>query len=144
MLALLRISNGGLSVYLNKAGDALTEKQTLLDKRRKETEKLAQDTERMLRLYSLSDQRDHIDEELVRLQSEIDVGYYPGAEKPPADCVLKARRILGISQYGFGRRVEDIAADVRKWEHGVSEPSTAHQERIKDLIMSPLVVSTAL
>jgi site-specific DNA recombinase len=77
-----------VQAYLNKAGDALTEKQTLLDKRRKEAEKLAQDTERMLRLYldgnigaedfkkfnqPLSDQRGQLDEELVRLQSEIDV-----------------------------------------------------------------------
>jgi len=72
------------------------------------------------------------------------LGYYPGAEKTPADCVLKARRILGMSQYGMGRKVEAIAADVRKWEHGVSEPSSAHQERINALIMSPLVVSKAL
>ena len=77
-----------VQAYLSKAGDALTEKQTLLDKRRKEAEKLAQDTERMLRLYldgnigaedfkkfnqPLSDQRGQMDEELVRLQSEIDV-----------------------------------------------------------------------
>jgi site-specific DNA recombinase len=77
-----------VQAYLSKAGDALTEKQTLLDKRRKETEKLGQDTERMLRLYldgnigaedfkkfnqPLSDQRGQLDEELVRLQSEIDV-----------------------------------------------------------------------
>ncbi len=77
-----------VQAYLSKAGDALTEKQTLLDKRRKETDKLAQDTERMLRLYldgnigaedfkkfnqPLSDQRGQMDEELVRLQSEIDV-----------------------------------------------------------------------
>lgn len=77
-----------VQAYLSKAGDALTEKQTLLDKRRKEAEKLAQDTERMLRLYldgnigaedfkkfnqPLSDQRGQLDEELIRLQSEIDV-----------------------------------------------------------------------
>lgn len=77
-----------VQAYLSKAGDALTEKQTLLDKRRKEAEKLTQDTERMLRLYldgnigaedfkkfnqPLSDQRGQLDEELVRLQSEIDV-----------------------------------------------------------------------
>jgi site-specific DNA recombinase len=77
-----------VQAYLSKAGDALSEKLTLLDKRRKETEKLGQDTERMLRLYldgnigaedfkkfnqPLSDQRGQMDEELVRLQSEIDV-----------------------------------------------------------------------
>jgi site-specific DNA recombinase len=77
-----------VQAYLSKAGDTLTEKQTLLDKRRKETDKLGQDTERMLRLYldgnigaedfkkfnqPLSDQRGQMDEELVRLQSEIDV-----------------------------------------------------------------------
>ena len=82
------VKRENVQAYLNKAGDALTEKNTLLDKRRKEAEKLAQDTERMLRLYldgnigaedfkkfnqPLSEQRGQMDEELVRLQSEIDV-----------------------------------------------------------------------
>jgi site-specific DNA recombinase len=77
-----------VQAYLKKAGSALTEKQTLLDKRQKEAEKLTLDTERMLRLYldgnigaedfkkfnqPLSVQRGQLDEELVRLQSEIDV-----------------------------------------------------------------------
>jgi site-specific DNA recombinase len=77
-----------VQAFLKKAGSALTEKQTLLDKRQKEAEKLTLDTERILRLYldgnigaedfkkfnqPLSDQRSQLDEELVRLQAEIDV-----------------------------------------------------------------------
>lgn len=77
-----------VQAYLKKAGSALTEKQTLLDKRQKEAEKLTLDTERMLRLYldgnigpedfkkfnqPLSVQRGQLDEELARLQAEIDV-----------------------------------------------------------------------
>ncbi|MFO1486419.1 MAG: recombinase family protein [Verrucomicrobiaceae bacterium] len=77
-----------VQAYLKKAGTTLTEKQTLLNKRQKEAEKLNQDTERMLRLYldnnigaedfkkfnqPLSDQRDQLGEELIRIQAEIDV-----------------------------------------------------------------------
>jgi site-specific DNA recombinase len=77
-----------VQAYLKKAGNALSEKQSLLTQRQKEAEKLTQDTERMLRLYldgnigaedfkkfnqPLSDQRSQLDEELARLQSEVDV-----------------------------------------------------------------------
>lgn len=77
-----------IQAYLKKAGTALSEKQSLHEQRRKESEKLTQDTERMLRLYldgnigaedfkkfnqPLSDQRSQLDEELARLQAEIDV-----------------------------------------------------------------------
>ncbi len=74
--------------YLRKADGALAEKQNLLQQRKQESEKLTLDTERMLRLYldgnigaedfkkfndPISSQRGQLDEELVRLQSEIDV-----------------------------------------------------------------------
>jgi site-specific DNA recombinase len=77
-----------VQAYLKKAGNALSEKQTLLTQRQKEAEKFTIDTERMLRLYldgnigaedfkkfnqPLSDQRSQLDDELVRLQAEIDV-----------------------------------------------------------------------
>ena len=72
------------------------------------------------------------------------LGYYPGAENTPADWVLKARRILGLSQYAIGRMVKAIAKDVREWEHGESEPPASKQERIKAIAMSPLVVANAV
>jgi site-specific DNA recombinase len=74
--------------YLNRAGNALNEKQALHIQRQKEAEKLKLDTERMLRLYldgnigaedfkkfnePLSDQRSQLDEEIVRLLAEVDV-----------------------------------------------------------------------
>lgn len=72
------------------------------------------------------------------------LGYYPGADNTPADWVLKARRILGLSQYSLGREVQAIAKDVREWEHGESEPPVPMLEKIKILAMSSLVVSKAL
>lgn len=72
------------------------------------------------------------------------IGYYPGREIALADWVLKARRMLGLSQYAFGRKVKAIAKDVREWEHGESEPPAPKQEQIKAIAMSPLVVSTAV
>ena len=77
-----------VQAYLKKAGAALTEKLALHAQRQKEAEKLTQDTEHMLRLYldgnisgedfkkfnqPLSDQRAQLDEELLRLQGELDV-----------------------------------------------------------------------
>lgn len=74
--------------YLGKASTALNEKQALLNQREKESEKLKKDTERMLRLYldgdisaedfknfnqPLTDQRSQFEEELARLQAEIDI-----------------------------------------------------------------------
>lgn len=74
--------------YLKNAGNTLAEKQLLLDQRQGAAEKLKLDTERMLRLYldgdidandfkkfndPLSDQRQQTDEELGRLQAEVDV-----------------------------------------------------------------------
>lgn len=74
--------------YLSKASAALVERDTLLAQRQKESTKLKADVERMLRLYldgsvsseefkqfnqPLAQQRQEIEEELVRLQAEIDV-----------------------------------------------------------------------
>ncbi len=47
---------------------------------------------------------------------------YPGASETSADLVLKGRRLLGLSQYGFSRKIHTDADNVRKWEHGVTEP----------------------
>jgi DNA-binding transcriptional regulator YiaG len=66
------------------------------------------------------------------------LGYYPFPSPTPADWVLMARRLLGLSQFGFGRRVKAIAKDVREWEHGVSEPPPAMLAKIQQ-IATPLV-----
>ena len=66
------------------------------------------------------------------------LGEYPGTTQTPADWVLKARRLLGLSQYAFGRKVQAIAKNVREWEHGVSEPSPAMLAKIQQ-IATPLV-----
>lgn len=58
------------------------------------------------------------------------LGYYPDREQTQADLVLKARRVSGLSQYGFGRKVMAIAADLRDWEHGKSVPPAAILDRI--------------
>ena len=68
------------------------------------------------------------------------LGFYPCAEMTPADCVLKARRILGLSQYGFGRKVKVIAKDVREWEHGVAVPPPAILAKVQQLVTDTPVV----
>lgn len=82
------VKDENVRAYLDKAGAALSEKQTLLEQRRKETNKLDEDKQRMLRLYldghiggedfkayndPILDQRRQLDEELVRVQAEIDI-----------------------------------------------------------------------
>lgn len=66
------------------------------------------------------------------------LGYYPGAEKTPADWVLKARRMQGLSQYALGREVKAIAKDVREWEHGSTEPPREMLAKFQQ-IATPLV-----
>lgn len=66
------------------------------------------------------------------------IGYYPFPSPTPADWVLMARRLLGLSQFGFGRRVKAIAKDVREWEHGVAEPPQDMLAKIQQ-IATPLV-----
>jgi transcriptional regulator with XRE-family HTH domain len=66
------------------------------------------------------------------------LGYYPFPSSTPADWVLMARRLLGLSQLGFGRRVKAIAKDVREWEHGSTEPSREMLAKIQQ-IATPLV-----
>ncbi|MBK8040818.1 MAG: hypothetical protein IPK22_27350 [Verrucomicrobiaceae bacterium] len=61
------------------------------------------------------------------------LGTYPLAIQSPADQVLMARRMMGLSQFAFGRRIQAIAKDVRKWEHGVAEPSPTMLERARRL-----------
>ncbi len=58
---------------------------------------------------------------------------YPGASETSADLVLKARRLLGLSQYGFSRKIHTDADNVRKWEHGVTEPNLEMLKMIKVL-----------
>jgi DNA-binding transcriptional regulator YiaG len=48
--------------------------------------------------------------------------------------VLKARRVNGLSQYEFGRKVMAIAADLRHWEQGKSVPPPAILDRIKGTV----------
>jgi DNA-binding transcriptional regulator YiaG len=48
------------------------------------------------------------------------------------------RRLLGLSQFAFGRRVKAIAKDVREWEHGSSEPPHELLAKIQQ-IAAPLV-----
>ncbi len=67
------------------------------------------------------------------------LGQYPGTAQTPADWVLKARRLLGLSQYAFGRKVQAVAENIRKWEHGVSEPPSAMLAKIKQIAARALV-----
>jgi transcriptional regulator with XRE-family HTH domain len=66
------------------------------------------------------------------------LGYYPFPTPTPAGWVLMARRLLGLSQFGFGRRVKAIAKDVREWEHGSTEPPREMLAKIQQ-IAKPLV-----
>jgi transcriptional regulator with XRE-family HTH domain len=62
-------------------------------------------------------------------------GRYPLPVTSPADWVLKARRVNGLSQYGLGREITVIAKFVRQWEHGDTEPPWPILEKIKALAM---------
>jgi DNA-binding transcriptional regulator YiaG len=64
------------------------------------------------------------------------LGFYPGSIKTPGDLVLMARRLLGLSQFAFGRHLRTDAENVRKWEHGVSEPQAEMLKRIQQLVAS--------
>jgi DNA-binding transcriptional regulator YiaG len=66
------------------------------------------------------------------------LGYYPFPPQSPAGWVLMTRRLLGLSQFAFGRRVKAIAKDVREWEHGLSEPPHELLAKIQQ-IATPLV-----
>lgn len=68
------------------------------------------------------------------------IGGYPFSVETSAELVLKARRMFGLSQYAFGRKVQAIAEDVRKWEHGVSEPSSVVLAKVRSLIADTPVV----
>ena len=82
------INPANVRSYLAKAGEALSERQTLLDQREKEASKINADTDRMLRLYldgsvtseqfkqfnlPIAVQKTQIDQDVTRLQSEIDI-----------------------------------------------------------------------
>lgn len=71
------------------------------------------------------------------------LGSYPWAIQSPADQVLMARRIVGLSHFAFGRRIQVIAKDVRKWEHGVAEPSPAMLAKVQQLVADTPVVGPA-
>lgn len=58
------------------------------------------------------------------------LGRYPAPECCPGDLILKARRMLGLSQYAFGRRIGVIAQRVRSWEHNESEPPAVLLQKI--------------
>jgi DNA-binding transcriptional regulator YiaG len=66
------------------------------------------------------------------------LGLYPGSIKTPGDLVLMTRRLLGLSQFAFGRKIHTDAENVRKWEHGVTEPSQDMLAKIQQ-IATPLV-----
>ena len=66
-------------------------------------------------------------------------GKYPLAVTSPADWVLQARRVNGLSQFAFGRAIEVIAKTVRQWEHGETEPPIPLLEKIKVLACCPVV-----
>ena len=61
------------------------------------------------------------------------IGQYPYTTQSAAEWVLKARRLLGLSQFAFGRQVQVSADNIRKWEHGVSEPPPAMLAKIQQI-----------
>lgn len=61
------------------------------------------------------------------------LGYYPFPSPTPAGLVLMTRRMLGLSQFSFGRRVKAIAKDVREWEHGMAVPPHDMLTRIQQI-----------
>ena len=71
------------------------------------------------------------------------LGSYPVAVQTPADQVLMARRIMGLSQFAFGRRIQVIAKNVREWEHGVAKPSPAMLAKVQQLVTDTPVVGLA-
>ena len=54
-----------------------------------------------------------------------------------------ARRIMGLSQFAFGRRIQVIAKNVREWEHGVAKPSPAMLAKVQQLVADTAVVGLA-
>ena len=81
------VSPKQVDAYLGRAQDTLTEREALLENRKKEAEKIRQDTERTHRLYldgeisadafgkffrPIEERQKQLDEELPRLQAEID------------------------------------------------------------------------
>lgn len=71
------------------------------------------------------------------------IGSYPWAIQSPADQVLMARRMMGLSQFAFGRRIQVIAKKVREWEHGVAKPSPAMLAKVQQLVTDTPVVGLA-
>jgi DNA-binding transcriptional regulator YiaG len=69
------------------------------------------------------------------------LGMYPVTVQSAADWVLKARRMLGLSQFAFGRKIQAIAEDVRKWERGVAEPLPSMLAKMQQLIADTPVVA---
>lgn len=61
------------------------------------------------------------------------LGYYPYPVETPSAWVLKARRLLGLGQFAFGRRIQVIAQIIRQWEQGLAEPPRELLEKIKAL-----------
>jgi DNA-binding transcriptional regulator YiaG len=47
-------------------------------------------------------------------------------------------RLLGLSQFAFGRKIHTDADNVRKWEHGLTEPPQEMLAKIQQ-IAAPLV-----
>ncbi|MFO1486366.1 MAG: helix-turn-helix domain-containing protein [Verrucomicrobiaceae bacterium] len=64
-------------------------------------------------------------------------GRYPLTVTSPADWVLKARRVNGLSQYALGRKIKVIAKIVREWEHGKTEPPAPMLEKIRAIALQP-------
>ncbi len=61
------------------------------------------------------------------------LGYYPDTLETASAWVLKARRVHGLSQYNFGRKIGAIAENVRAWEQGLKQPPDSTLERIRTL-----------
>jgi transcriptional regulator with XRE-family HTH domain len=70
------------------------------------------------------------------------IGQYPCSVQTPSGWVLKARRLLGLSQFAFGRKVQSCAEKIRDWENGVSEPPSAMLAKIQQLSEDTLLVVT--
>lgn len=62
------------------------------------------------------------------------LGLYPGAAETPALKVLMARRLLGLSQYAFGRQVQAPAENIQEWERGMSIPSSSILGKIHKIL----------
>lgn len=68
------------------------------------------------------------------------LGHYPLAVASPADWVIKARRVNGLSQFALGRKINIIAQTVRQWEHGQTVPPGLTFEKIKVLALASSVL----